>query len=137
MAKKPPDTSDAELEVLKALWDNEPCTVRELLDKLREQGWAYTTVQTLLQRLETKGYVAADRSAQAHVFRTRVCRDSLLKTRLGELRDRVCGGMTAPLILNLVQGHRFTPEELTTFRRLLDDAESGTRQGRKTRRRRK
>lgn len=124
----PRDISDAELEVLRALWNHEPCTVRELMEALTAHRWAYTTVQTLLQRLETKGYVTADRTGAAHVFRTVVSRDGLLRTGLAELRDRICEGTTAPLILNLVRGHRFTATELATFRKLLDEAERGMRQ---------
>ncbi len=134
MAHRPRDISDAELEVLKVLWEHEPCTVRDLLGRLHERQWAYTTVQTLLQRLETKGYVKADRTALAHVFRTSVSRDGMVRNRLADLRDRICGGTTAPLILNLVRGQRFTAQELATFRELLDEAERGMRsRGRKRR----
>ena len=63
-------TSDSELEVLKALWEIGPATVRDLHGPLQESGssWAYTTVQTLLARLEQKGYVRCDKSGRAHVF---------------------------------------------------------------------
>ena len=52
----------AELEVLKVLWDQGPGTVRELNSALQSRGfsWAYTTVQTMLQRLESKGWVKAE-----------------------------------------------------------------------------
>ena len=55
--------SDAELGVLKALWERGPATVRDLRAHLEAQGrrWAYTTVQTLLQRLEAKGCVSCER----------------------------------------------------------------------------
>src|SRR5262249_56393731 len=64
------DVADAELTVLKALWDGGPGTVRELQERLRGNaaGWAYTTVQTLLGRLLDKGLVRADRRDIAHQF---------------------------------------------------------------------
>ena len=99
-------------------------TVRELHGRLRAEGrdWAYTTVQTMLQRLADKGYVGVDRSGVAHVFRSRVSRAELLDRRLDELADKFCDGATAGLLLNLVERHRFTPAEIARFRRLLEDA---------------
>jgi BlaI family transcriptional regulator, penicillinase repressor len=117
--------SDTELEVLKVLWEQGPGTVREVGAVLRRQGrsWAYNTVLTLLQRLEAKGYVAADKSGLAHVFRPAVSRDELLRDHLRELTDQLCEGTPAPLVLALVEGHRFTAEEIAQLRQLLDRLE--------------
>jgi predicted transcriptional regulator len=114
--------SDAELEVLKVLWEQGPGTVRQVNAVLQGQGrrWAYTTVQTLLQRLEAKGYVRSDKGAPAHVFEAAVSRGRLLSQRLRDLADQLCGGTASPLLLALVEGGDFTAEELEGFRRLLD-----------------
>jgi len=115
--------SDTEMDVLKVLWDQGPGTVREINAVLRRRGrrWAYTTVLTLLQRLQAKGYVASDKSDAAHVFTAAVSRDRLLKQRLRELADELCRGTTTPLVLALVEGQRFTAEEIAQFRQLLDE----------------
>jgi predicted transcriptional regulator len=113
------------MDVLKALWEHGPATVRDLGGVLRRQGrrWAYNTVLTLLQRLEAKGYVAADKRGVAHVFRAAVSRDRLLRRRLRDLADELCEGTATPLVQALVEGRRFTAEEIEHFRRLLDDLE--------------
>ena len=118
--------SETELDVLKELWENGPATVRVLNERLRRQGrrWAYTTVLTLLQRLEAKGYVASDKSGVAHVFRPALTRDKLLQQRLKDLANQLCEGTATPLVLALVEGQRFTPEEISRFRQLLDQLES-------------
>jgi predicted transcriptional regulator len=118
--------SETELEVLKALWDRGPGTVREVNELLAERGrrWAYTTVLTLLARLEAKRYVASDKSGLAHVFRPLVSRDKLLSQRLDNLAAELCGGTATPLVHALVQGQRFTPEEIERFRELLDELEA-------------
>ncbi len=121
-----PNTSDAELELLKQLWEQGSTTVRELHGRLEEAGhsWAYTTVQTMLTRLEEKGYVEVDRSGIAHSFRALVSRDSLLGRRLAELADKICDGAAAPLLLQLVSRNRFSADEIARLRRLLDGDEA-------------
>jgi predicted transcriptional regulator len=125
VAERQPPVSEAELEVLKVLWQHGPGTVREVIARLGGRPRAYTTVQTLLQRLEAKGYVASDRGGQANVYRAAVSRDDLLSRRLRALADQLCDGTASPLLLALVQGGRFTPEDIQHFRRLLDELDPG------------
>jgi predicted transcriptional regulator len=129
MAGKGANISETELEVLKSLWDEGPGTVREVNDRLGARGrqWAYTTVQTLLNRLCAKGVVASDKRDVAHVYRATVSRDDLLAERLNELAGDLCEGASAPLVLALVQGKRFSKSELKQFRELIDELEKGRR----------
>jgi len=122
-----PGLSEAEREVLKVLWDHGPGTVRAINEVLERRGrhWAYTTVATLLQRLAVKQYVVSDPSAVPHVYRAVVTRDEMLERRLQEAADELCDGRAAPLVLALVQGNRFSAEELARLRRLLDEAAAG------------
>jgi BlaI family penicillinase repressor len=119
-----PGLSDAEREVLKALWAHGPGTVRQINELLRRLGrtWAYTTVLTLLQRLQAKGYATSEASGVAHVYTAAVSREALLERRLQDTADELCGGSAAPLLLALMQANRFSDEELARFRRLLDEA---------------
>jgi BlaI family transcriptional regulator, penicillinase repressor len=127
--------SESELEVLKTLWDVGPCTVRALNTALQRLGrrWAYTTVQTLLQRLETKGYVASDRAGAAHVYRAAVSRDALVSRRLRDLADQLCGGTASPMLLALVEDGRLTNEDVQHLRRLLDQLDPPPEAGRRRR----
>ena len=123
--------SEAEIEVLKVLWDLGPSPVRAINRELAARGrsWAYTTVSTLLLRLSTKGCVASDASEVPHVYRATVSRDDLVGRRLREAADELCDGDAAPLVLALVQKHRFTAEELARFHRLLDEAKAEAERG--------
>jgi BlaI family transcriptional regulator, penicillinase repressor len=119
--------SEAEREVLKALWEHGPGTVRQINDLLGGRGRrrAYTTVLTLLQRLQVKGYVSAAAGTSgsgAHVFHAAVSRAELLDQRLRDTADELCDGSAAPLLLALVQGNRLSAEELSRLRRLIDEA---------------
>jgi predicted transcriptional regulator len=126
MGNRKNSISDTELDVLKVLWDHGPGTVREINARLAQLGrrWAYTTVMTLLYRLEAKGFVASDKVSPAHVFRAAVSRDGLLRRRLKDLADDLCKGTPAPLVLALVENHRFSAQEITQFRQLLDQLET-------------
>ena len=123
--------SEAEVDVLKVLWDVGPAPVRTINRELAARGrnWAYTTVSTLLLRLATKGCVASDSSTVPHVFKATVTRAEMLARRLRDAADELCQGETAPLVLALVRRHRFTSEELDTFQRLLDEARSAAESG--------
>jgi predicted transcriptional regulator len=123
--ERQPSVSKGELEVLKVLWERPAATVREVNAALREQGrdQAYTTVQTLLQRLESKGYVASEKGAPAHVYRATVSRDALVNLRLRELSEQLCDGTSSPLLHALVEGSRLSAEEVRQLRELLERLE--------------
>lgn len=125
MGTRQPPISETEMEVLKVLWEHGPATVRAVNAVLRRRRrrYAYTTVQTLLQRLEAKGHVACNRSDVAHVFTATVSRDGLLRRRLADLASELCDGTATPLVQALVEGGRFSAEEIDRLRRLLDGLE--------------
>ena len=118
-----PTIAEAELTVLKALWDGGPATVRELLDRLGNDQ-AYTTVQTLVGRLVDKGHVRTDRKDLAHVFTAVTTRDELASRQVHDVASSLLDGAVAPLVLRLVEGAKFTPAELARFRELLAAAEA-------------
>jgi len=124
MSPRHPRLSETELEVLKGLWELGTATVRELNEHFERQGrrWAYTTMLTLLTRLEAKGCAESESAGVAHVYRPTVSRDDLVSRQLTDLADDLCDGAASPLVKALVAGHRFSAEELAHFRRLLDEA---------------
>lgn len=114
--------SDAEREILNVLWDHGPGLVRDVQQRLVGRGpdWTRSTVITLLQRLEKKGYVGSDRSRHAFVFRALVTREDLVHQRMLELADELCGGQTTPLLLAFARRQRFTVAELAELRGLIE-----------------
>ena len=126
--------SESEREVMKVLWECEPATVREIRERLAANGrqWAHTTINTLLTRLEQKNCVACDRSGFSHVFAAAVSRDELMQQRLASLADDFCDGTRVPLMLALVDGQKFSDEEIEQFRGLIDQLETGRRRGKRS-----
>jgi len=125
------DLGTAELEVLKTLWDEGPATVREVMNHLHERGRkvAYTTVLTFLTRLEQKGYVTSDKSGMAYVYRAKVTREKVSKSRLRSLLAELYDGAAAPLVLQLVRDERFTREELDQLQGLIEELDVKSRRG--------
>jgi BlaI family transcriptional regulator, penicillinase repressor len=118
-----PPVSDAERQVLQVLWELGPGTVREVHERLKESGcdWQRSTVITLLQRLEAKGYVDSDKSSHAFVFRAVVSRDELVHQRMRELADEFCDGNAAPLLLSFAQRQSFSESEIAELRRMINE----------------
>ena len=137
MAQREVRVSETELEVLKVLWEAGAGTVRDVHGILERRGrrWAYTTVLTLLQRLQAKKCVASEARGVAHVYRPVVSRDELLAKRLKGLADELCEGTATPLVMALVQSQRFSPDEIDQVRRLLDEVEPEVKPERKRTRR--
>jgi predicted transcriptional regulator len=115
--------SETERHVLRALWEHGAGSVREVHARLKAAGldWARSTVVTLLQRLEKKGYVESDKTEFAFKFRAVVSRDELLRLRMSELADDLCDGRWAPLLLAFTKREKYTAGELAELQRLVDE----------------
>lgn len=123
MAATRPTATDAELAILKLLWEGgEPLAAREIRERLYPRGTAsdHATVQKLLQRLEQKKLVARDRRSFAHSFRATVTREELAGDQLEALAEKLTDGSMVPLILHAVSTKKLTAEERNEIRRLLD-----------------
>src|SRR5262245_5534904 len=122
MTEREYELGAAELEVLRVLWDAGRGTVRDVHSQLRERGRnvGYTTVQTFLARLEQKGYVSANKSGLAYVYRPRVSRERISRSRLQTLLDELYDGAAGPLVLQLVKNERLTPEEVDQLQKLIE-----------------
>jgi predicted transcriptional regulator len=125
----PPDATDAELAVMRALWAGGasdaargPATIRELADQLYPGGKAseYATVQKLLERLEQKGFVRRIATEVPHRFTPLVGVDELIARRLRGVADKLCGGSMTPLLTHLVQASSLKKHEINELRSLID-----------------
>src|SRR4051794_31867674 len=104
MTRQPHDVPEAELAVLRVLWQRGESTRRQITDELYPGGGpsAYTTVQKLLERLVKRGLVRRDGSGERLRFAALVSRDEMISRRLTDVADQLCDGSLTPLLLNLV-----------------------------------
>jgi len=115
-----PKLSKLELRIMEALWNLGPASVREVQESFPEKGRpAYTTVQTMINRLDAKGAVRrAKKIGNAHIFEAVVSRDAARGRLVDELLA-VFGGRTEPLISHLIESGRLTLEDINEARKTL------------------
>jgi predicted transcriptional regulator len=121
------DVPDAELAVLKLLWERRSATIRELTDVLYPRGnaAAYATVQKLLDRLEERRCVRRARAGRRNVYSPAVSREQLIDHRLREAAEKLCEGSMTPLLTQLVDGGRLSPGDVQALRDLVDRLDRG------------
>jgi predicted transcriptional regulator len=124
--------TDAELRILEVLWDMGPATIRALRDRLYPGGGAskFSTVQTLLSRLDQKGLVGREREADAQTFRALVGREALIGNELRRALDRLGPGSLPGVVTYLVEQATLTDDERARLRELLAAPSAGPRHSR-------
>ena len=122
MSKPPvPRPTDAELSILRVLWERGPSTVRQVHEILsRERPTAYTTALKLLQIMTDKGLVRRDETDRSHIYHPRLSEDQTQRQLVRDLLDRAFGGSSSKLVMQALATNRASAEELGEIRRLLD-----------------
>ena len=124
MPKRAP--TNAELEILRVLWQRGASTVRDVHDSLdHARPVGYTTVLKLLQIMVEKGLVRRDASARSHVYTAVASQEATRRRLVADLVRRVFGGSTLGLVLHALQSAAATAPELDQIRRLLDEKKGG------------
>jgi len=114
--------SDAEWQVMKALWRCQPATVREVREHLSpEVEWAYTTVKTMLTRLEAKGAVSERKEGNVSVYEALLSQESARGNALSTLLNQVFDGAVEPVLQLLVTERKLTPRQRRELARLLEE----------------
>ena len=120
----PPRPTDAELAILRTLWQRGPSTVGEVQEELsKERETGYTTALKLLQIMIEKGLVERDESRRAHVYRAKYAEEQTQRQLVGDLLERAFGGSAARMVVQALGSRRASKAELGEIRRLLDELE--------------
>lgn len=119
-----PKPTDAELSILRVLWQRGPSTVRqvhEVLEPIRKTG--YTTILKLLQIMTEKGLVVRDESSRTHIYQPRLREQQTQRQLVSDLLEKAFGGSAMHLVMQTLAAKKTSPEELAQIRELLDKAE--------------
>ena len=125
MARRPQETpTEAELEILKVLWDRGPSTGRDVLDFLvAERKRAYTSVMSVLNIMATKGHVTRKPQGRAFIYSAKRPREKTLGKMVGSLLGRAFEGSAASLVSQLLDQSKPAPEELDRIRKVIEEYE--------------
>jgi BlaI family transcriptional regulator, penicillinase repressor len=127
MARLPKPT-DAELAILRVLWQRGPSTVRQVHDALNAtKKTGYTTVLKFLQIMHEKGLVSRDEAPYAHVYQARLPREEAQRTLVQDLLNRAFEGSMSGLVLQALSSKKASKEELSEIRKILRDYERGVK----------
>jgi len=124
---QPPRPTDAELAILRVLWDRGPSNVRDVLNALNaesEEPRAYTTVLRFLQIMTEKGLVVRSDDERTHVYSPRVPAERTQRQMVRDLMDRVFGGSVQELVLQALGSGKVSAAELREIKKLLNKMES-------------
>jgi BlaI family transcriptional regulator, penicillinase repressor len=114
----------SELELLRILWAQGPCTVRQVHEALGEgRAIGYTSVLKLLQIMTTKGLVRRNEEQRAHVYEAHHSATEMKRQLAGDVLRKVFGGSASELMMHALEGRKTSKQELEDLRRLLDEYE--------------
>jgi predicted transcriptional regulator len=115
--KNLPPSSPSETEILRLVWQLDRATVQEVCDSLpAKRKIAYATVQTLLRRLEKKGYLKHTVQGKAHVFFAATKREKVIRRSVSDFLERLFGGDA----ISLVQYGKLSADDIERLKELTD-----------------
>jgi BlaI family transcriptional regulator, penicillinase repressor len=115
--------SPAETEILRLVWQLDKATVQQIHEALpANRKVAYKTVQTLLRRLEDKGYLTHKVEGKAHLFVPAVKREAVVKRTVLDFVDRLFGGDPKPLMHFLAEEGCIDTQDIEELKKLIDES---------------
>jgi BlaI family penicillinase repressor len=109
-----------ELQIMNVVWDKGRATVHDVKDTIsRGRKPAYSTILTMMRKLEAKGYLSHDVDDRTYVYRPTISRQTVRQGVIGDLLDRLFEGSPSLLLNSLVEQNRISEEELREIRKLI------------------
>ena len=108
------------LQIMNVVWDKGTATVYDVKEAIsRGRKPAYTTILTMMRKLEGKGYLEHEVDERTYVYRATISRQEARQSLLGDLLERVFEGSPSLLVNSLVEQNKVTDEELREIQRLI------------------
>jgi predicted transcriptional regulator len=139
---------DLQLRIMRVLWEQGEATVSEVHEALRRQArrsgsragsssedrqLAYTTIATMLRKMEDRCLVTHDADGRRFVYRPAVGADDVTRSMAGDLLDRLFEGSLADMVHHMLTEREVSPEELSRLEQLIAERKTERRGGRHAR----
>jgi predicted transcriptional regulator len=116
--------TDLELEVMHVVWELERGTVRQVYEVLLERRQiAYTTVMTMMNILEEKGYLTRSKEGRAYIYEPVRPKNEVISSMVDDFVTRVFEGSAQPLVAGLLKDKRLSKKDLEEIARMIEEAE--------------
>jgi predicted transcriptional regulator len=116
--------AELQLAIMHVLWKQGEVTVSQVRDTLKpKRSLAYTTVGTMLAKMEEKGHVKHRSDGRANVYRAAIREDQVQRSMVTDLADRLFQGDVAQMVCHLLDSRDMTSEDLAEMRRLIRQKE--------------
>jgi len=120
-AKRLPDLSAAEWEVMKVIWEHGSMAARDVYSHVSgDHTWSHVTVKTLLRRIVKKGWLDYDQIGNSYLYHAVVARDKAIFAAVQDFSNRVLGGVLAPFVAYFARQHDLTSEDLEELEKILE-----------------
>lgn len=116
-----PALSKGEMDVARVLWDIGPASVREIHSKITESREIdFSTVQTYLRRIESKGYATSKLDGRIRVYAAKARPRTVIRDTVDDLVERLFGGETMPLVRHLIAERGIEASDIAELKKLID-----------------
>jgi len=120
MAKKNYELTEGEWAIIRAVWDNEPCTAPTVQDELETQkNWTYSTVKTMMDRMVTKGLLKTKRIRNLILYRSAITKIQAQKSEIMRTVKRAFNGALTPMMQFLLDNHKLSQKQLSELEKLI------------------
>jgi predicted transcriptional regulator len=123
MRPKSRTLTEQELEIMKVIWELPTATVRDVYETLlRRRRIAYTTVMTMMNIMEEKGYLKKRAGEKAYVYRPAQPKSKVIRAMVQEFVERVFNGSAQPLLVQLVKDRQLSQRDLEEIAREIKES---------------
>ncbi len=125
---KPNELTRAEWAIIKAIWEQEPCTAPEVQERLSKRtGWAYSTVRTLMDRMVAKGLLRSEKVRHATLYRSAVTQQEAQRTEALYALKQAFNGALTPMVQCLIDSRNVSEQELAELEALIKAKKKSTK----------
>ena len=120
MPTKNHELTEAEWEIIKVVWDNQPCTapaVQELLQRLK--GWHYSTVKTMMDRMVAKGLLKQEKIRNLILYRSVITKKEAQSCEIMRAVKRAFNGALTPMMQFLLENKDLSHDELNDLEAMI------------------
>ncbi len=116
--------NNSEWCIMESLWKEQPRTLMQLVREMkRQQGWSKSTTNTMLRRMQEKGYISYEEGEKARLYFTDLKRDEVVLKETESFLKRTYGGSLGLLLNTFVESDQLTKKDIEELRQILHKAE--------------